>query len=438
MRAYLFLACGIMFLAASVLDVSAQQIEISSSPNPVGSGARAMGMGGAFIAVADDATAASWNPGGLIQLERPEISVVYSYYLRRESYTSQSHPETGGSNEMSSSNLNYLSAAYPFSILKRNMVLSVNYQHLYDFTKDIKLNYNWQLSSGTLRDRIDFKQEGGLWTLSPAFAIQVTPKFSFGMTFNVWENVFGDNGWTAKYDSAPSGTVNNIPVEMKIQSSDEFDFSGQNMHFGFLWNIGERLTLGGVYKMPFTADVKRGSSFYESQTFPAMPAFNSESRTDTAENLELDMPDSYGLGFAVRVSDNFTMDLDLYRTEWGRFTLRDSAGNETSPVTGKPKGDTDIKPTHQVRLGGEYLFIFPKTIIPLRAGIFYDPEPSEGNPEDYYGASIGSGFMWKKIVLDAAYQYRFGNDVEGDVIGVPNTSADVNQHLVLVSAIYHF
>lgn len=46
------------------------RIGIASSPNPVGSGARAIGMGGAFIGIADDATAASWNPAGLIQLEK--------------------------------------------------------------------------------------------------------------------------------------------------------------------------------------------------------------------------------------------------------------------------------------------------------------------------------------------------------------------------------
>ena len=61
-----------------------QRIEIPSSPNPVGSGARALGMGGAFIAIADDATAASWNPGGLIQLETPEISAVGAYFNRTE------------------------------------------------------------------------------------------------------------------------------------------------------------------------------------------------------------------------------------------------------------------------------------------------------------------------------------------------------------------
>ena len=64
-----------------------QQVGISSSPNPVGSGARAMGMGGAFIAIADDATAASWNPAGLIQLERPELSIVGAYLNRREGFS---------------------------------------------------------------------------------------------------------------------------------------------------------------------------------------------------------------------------------------------------------------------------------------------------------------------------------------------------------------
>ena len=42
----------------------------------LGSGARAFGMGGAFLARADDATAASWNPAGLSYLRRPEFSIV--------------------------------------------------------------------------------------------------------------------------------------------------------------------------------------------------------------------------------------------------------------------------------------------------------------------------------------------------------------------------
>ena len=59
-------------------------LHFAPSPSPVGSGARAQGKALAFIGVADDATAASHNPGGLVQLERPEVSIVGSYFLRFE------------------------------------------------------------------------------------------------------------------------------------------------------------------------------------------------------------------------------------------------------------------------------------------------------------------------------------------------------------------
>ena len=80
------------FSSAAVLAQPAPDKVIStSSPNPVGSGARAIGMGGAFIAVADDATAASWNPAGLTQLKKPEISFALSYFRRRDDFSSSQH-----------------------------------------------------------------------------------------------------------------------------------------------------------------------------------------------------------------------------------------------------------------------------------------------------------------------------------------------------------
>ena len=77
-----FLVSPLFFSAGSEAATLFQQVGIASSPNPVGSGARAVGMGGAFIGVADDATAASWNPAGLIQLEKPEMSIVGEYLKR--------------------------------------------------------------------------------------------------------------------------------------------------------------------------------------------------------------------------------------------------------------------------------------------------------------------------------------------------------------------
>ncbi|HEY5037458.1 MAG TPA: hypothetical protein VIJ93_00130 [bacterium] len=47
----------------------------------MGVGVRAMGMSGAFAAIADDPSAAYWNPAGLAQLEEPQLLGMYgSYY----------------------------------------------------------------------------------------------------------------------------------------------------------------------------------------------------------------------------------------------------------------------------------------------------------------------------------------------------------------------
>lgn len=47
----------------------------------LGVGARAMGLSGAFVAVADDASAVYWNPAGLVQLEQPQLEGMYGSYF---------------------------------------------------------------------------------------------------------------------------------------------------------------------------------------------------------------------------------------------------------------------------------------------------------------------------------------------------------------------
>ena len=50
-----------------------------------GVGGRALGMGGAFVAVADDASGIYWNPAGLVGAKRIELSSMYTnlYYDSR-------------------------------------------------------------------------------------------------------------------------------------------------------------------------------------------------------------------------------------------------------------------------------------------------------------------------------------------------------------------
>ena len=58
----------ILMLAAFAAPSLAQDLEFSASPTPVGSGARAAGMANAFVAIADDATAASWTGNARLSL----------------------------------------------------------------------------------------------------------------------------------------------------------------------------------------------------------------------------------------------------------------------------------------------------------------------------------------------------------------------------------
>ncbi len=61
----------------------------------LGVGTRAMGLSGAFVAVADDASAAYWNPAGLVQLDQPQILGMYGSYLNdknRNLYFSFQYP----------------------------------------------------------------------------------------------------------------------------------------------------------------------------------------------------------------------------------------------------------------------------------------------------------------------------------------------------------
>ncbi len=190
-RILLCLVLAVTFSNSLAWGQIVQTVEISSSPNPVGSGARALGMGGAFIGVADDATAASWNPGGLIQLEYPEFSIVGAYNRRTEDTTYVAFPEASGPQTVTTYDLNYLSFAYPFRALNRNMIVSLNFQHLYDFNKQV--NYSYRLIDPTppalsLQDNVQWDQEGAFKALSPAFAVQITPRLSFGLTLNFWEN----------------------------------------------------------------------------------------------------------------------------------------------------------------------------------------------------------------------------------------------------------
>lgn len=452
--ALLVFLLSVLFLAADVQaqEFTVEKTAINSSPNPIGSGARALGMGGAFIAIADDATAASWNPGGLMQLERPEFSFVFNFAHNRKEINNSSVPGMNGMNSVSRDDLNYLSFALPFMAFNKNMVISLNYQRLYDLYDDLSFDMKEEsvpsLTGGfaAQNTHTDFKQSGALKAFAPAYAIQLTPQLSVGATFNFWTDNLGyDNEWestrvdkvsTLQFTPQLRGKVaryNSVQVTHEKNSN----FEAFNMNLGFLWRINSVVTLGGVYKTPYTASIDRRTLTDSTFLGGSGLAAQFTQTTKTRESIEMHFPASYGLGLAFRMSDTFTTSFDVYRTEWSRYWLR-ANGRKTSPVTGSTLKQSHTHDTMQVRAGCEYLFVLEKTIIPLRCGVFYDPEPSAKHPDDFYGFSLGTGISLGPVVLDCAYIYRWGHHVRGDEIEKQGTRLDIKQHNIYVSMIYHF
>src|SRR5512142_2246617 len=85
MRRIVFLIALCMVIA---LPVAAQNTDIESLSglqfnfgNP---GARSLGMGGAFLGLADDASAAEANPAGLTILRKREISLEARNYMEQQ------------------------------------------------------------------------------------------------------------------------------------------------------------------------------------------------------------------------------------------------------------------------------------------------------------------------------------------------------------------
>jgi hypothetical protein len=68
-----FILCFLLLIPS--LSFAQNSNLIFAQPNTFGIGPRAIGMGGAFTAIADDASAAYWNPAGLSQISSYEISI---------------------------------------------------------------------------------------------------------------------------------------------------------------------------------------------------------------------------------------------------------------------------------------------------------------------------------------------------------------------------
>jgi long-subunit fatty acid transport protein len=264
------------------------------------------------------------------------------------------------------------------------------------------------------------------------------------MTVNLWNDDWTPNGWSQRTHQQNQGRIttpsSSFPFTTRNDAEETFRLVGPNtsFNFGFLWDINDTWRVGGVYKTELLAAVEHRREIFRGAYSPTNPSFTSISRSNESFDETMHLPPAYGLGVAYMPSDKISLAFDLYRTEWDRYFLEAEDGHRYNLLTRAVNGESDVPATMQARLGMEYLIIRGRTVYPLRAGVFYDPEPAADAPQDVYGVSLGGGYVREPWLIDAAVQYRFGQGLKTVIVADQTSETDLSEGLVMLSVIYHF
>ena len=402
-----------------------------ANPNPVGSGARALGQGNAFIAVADDATAASWNPGGLSQLEKPEFSFALEAVAQKMQRSSSSHPEAEGKDSFTFGDFNYASLVFPFH-LGTNMVVSLNYLKLFRFDKEMNFPIN-ETTTGNIvaNSDYDFDQEGSFSVLAPAFGINVTRRLSLGIALNIWNHNITESSRFKKKEFTQGKLIlpDGFEISGSVREINKIEIDeGYSVVIGGLYRLSKSLAFGAVIKPAFELELDHEIT----------EVFDDGIPENDSIDAELDMPIILGAGVAWRPTDSVTISTDITWTDWSKYQFIQE-GIKNNPLTGERSDVDELKDTFTLRLGGEYLFVSGNYIIPLRWGVGYDPAPAVDSADDYYTLNVGTGIqLFKRVNFDIAYEFRWGNNVNSDILQSIRASQNEYRHRFLSSLIVYF
>jgi long-subunit fatty acid transport protein len=370
--AALVVVCGVSGVAFA--QEAPPALEFSFS-NP---GARSTAVGGAFVALADDATAAFANPAGLVQLLRPEVSLE----LRRRKYSTPyteggralgeptgwgidtvTGVRTGVSNE-TTSGLSFLSFVYPGN----KWSLALFRHQLADFRVTTEINglFGDAEEGGTRRyeDQLSTTELDVVGTgLSGAY--QISDRLSLGFGLSYFSGTVQNQSATYAVDVFPDTFWDRnsfLPHRNWVNSSFVVDDSDVGFNVGLLWKFAESWRLGAVYR--------EGPSFdYELYNIagPLNPA-PEESILESVTDRSISFPDVWGLGLAYRSPDgSLTVGFEWDRVEYSIIgeTL-DSPLVDTSMAA--------IDDANELHLGVEYVFLETSPLIAIRGGIWHDPD----------------------------------------------------------------
>jgi len=162
-----------------------------------------------------------------------------------------------------------------------------------------------------------------------------------------------------------------------------------------------------------------------------------------AKDIEFEFPLYWALGAVWRWNNRLYTTMDISETLWSDFSFQAEGEDKLNPLDGSSFGGSSIDDCWAVRLGMEYLWVLTNTEVPFRAGLSWEQRPAVNRPDQYWGASLGTGISIgkgpRRAILDLAYMITHGEDVlESLVPDQSGLSSDVTEHQGYVSCICHF
>jgi hypothetical protein len=387
------LSCALLVLLGTA-TVFGQAIDW----NMTGAGARAEALGGAFIGLADDATAIVWNPGGLAQLERAEASVVGRFLINQFEFKYPQSPTDNATVKNSHPMLNFGSLAIPFHAGRFTFVPAVAYQRQMDFYYEF---------DGTLYKRT---QTGGATTITPGFGFSFIPVLKIGAAMNLWG-----------LGSLERNDTGKPPTTTGLTEKNTFDLKGTNFVFGVLIDLDALkqpipLKIGATVRTPF--DLEYDGEMTRTGPWPSGFALSDK------WTGKVQIPLMLGGGASFRIGESFTIAADFETRMYGdKYEITQEVG-QTPDSTRLSDSKKDL---NQVRVGAEYLIVLDIGVIPIRAGfktvptLFadYDKNNKPGGQVSGIGFSVGTGFIADRFALDLALS-RSSFDIKDDF--APSTS----------------
>jgi len=431
----------------------------------LGSGARAFGMGGAFLARADDATAAAWNPAGLSYLRAPELSFVGVF-------NNVATVENLVNDSLKGSAIDFAAFTWPVGAGEVRGAVQLSYQRAisFDGTRHVDqyLPVPGTGEAGTRLVRVDDGvSNGGFDVIALGTGLRLSRRVRAGFTVNRWLNGYEQNLERNLY---------NLPTNRLRRLFDlGFRPSGWNFNLGLIVSPVETLNLAAVYKTPFTADVSLDRSRRDYFGDPVQPD-DVTSNAYSSDSVRLDFPSSFGFGLSWRLRETLTLSADYTRSKWSSANIRnyfelrftpssDASGDPVPPppplvfpelqyptlgAVPDPADPTDParlsaqQDAEQIRTGVEWVLIAGRLKVPLRGGYFNDkqitPSPG-GGAVRFNGVTAGTGLILGSLQLDFAWVYEFGEYFvasESSEAGVNQVRFALTTNRLYASIIYRF